>query len=132
MFFLYKIFNPSIEVLGDKYLSKYTGVLITLNHEDYKTASKKFKHTKVEYVPGVGVDTVSIHTSQIDVTAKKSELGLPQDKKIILNVSELIPRKNIQASLNAFAKANNDNAVANGVAELNLLFFDIKCGYLLV
>lgn len=95
----------------EKFLSKYTDVLITLNHEDYKTASKKFKKTQVEYVPGVGVDTDAIHSSQVDTVAKKSELRLPQNKKIILNVSELIHRKNVQASLNAFAKANSDNAV---------------------
>lgn len=95
----------------EKYLSKYTDVLITLNHEDYATASRKFKKTQVEYVPGVGVDTHAIHSSQIDINTKKAELKLPQNKKIILNVSELIPRKNVSASLRAFAKSNNDDAV---------------------
>ena len=42
----------------EKYLSKYTDCIITMNQEDYKIASKKFKKTNVEYTHGVGVRKV--------------------------------------------------------------------------
>ena len=40
----------------EKWLSKYTDCLITINEEDYNLAKKKFKAKNVEYVPGIGVD----------------------------------------------------------------------------
>lgn len=40
----------------EKYLSKYTDDLITINNEDYELAIKKFKAKRTHYVPGVGVD----------------------------------------------------------------------------
>ncbi len=95
----------------EKYLSKYTDCLITLNSEDYETASKKFKKTEVEYVPGVGVDTEFISTIKVDKKSKCKELKLPQNKKIVLTMAELIPRKNVTATINAFAAADNEDAI---------------------
>lgn len=41
----------------EKYLSKYTDCLITINQEDYELAKRKFKKCKqIELVHGVGVD----------------------------------------------------------------------------
>lgn len=40
----------------EKWLSKYTDILITINEEDYSIAKKKFKAKKIELVHGVGVD----------------------------------------------------------------------------
>ncbi len=95
----------------EKYLSKHTDTLITLNHEDFNTASKKFKHTNVEYVPGVGVDTDNICAYPIDIENKKQELNLPLNKKIVLNVAELIGRKNVEASIRAFANSDTTDAI---------------------
>ena len=41
----------------EKMLSRWTDVLITINHEDYKLAKMKFKMKKLTYVPGIGIDT---------------------------------------------------------------------------
>ena len=95
----------------EKKLSKYTDCLITLNQEDYKTASKKFKKTKVEYVPGVGVDTTAINMITVDKKAKCKELKIPHNKKIILTMAELIPRKNVAGAINAFAACENEDAI---------------------
>lgn len=95
----------------EKHLAKYTDCLITLNQEDYKTASKKFKKTQVEYVPGVGVDTTTINTITVDKKAKCKELKIPHSKKIILTMAELIPRKNVEGAINAFAACENDDAI---------------------
>ena len=95
----------------EKYLAKYTDCLITLNQEDFKTATKKFKKTTVEYVPGVGVDTTAINMLSVDKKSKCKELKIPHNKKIILTMAELIPRKNVEGAISAFAAAENDDAI---------------------
>ncbi len=95
----------------EKKLSKYTDCLITLNQEDYNTASKKFKKTQVEYVPGVGVDTTAINMTIVDKKSKCKELKIPHNKKIVLTMAELIPRKNVSGAIHAFAAAENEDAV---------------------
>lgn len=87
----------------EKYLSKFTDCLITLNSEDYSAASDRFYAAKTEYVPGVGVDTDYISSIAIDKAALKKKLGIADDSKIILTVAELIPRKNIETAIKAFA-----------------------------
>lgn len=95
----------------EKYLSKFTDCLITLNHEDFEAATKDFGHKNTRYVPGVGVDTDYINTISVDIDAKKKELSLPTDKKIILTVAELIPRKNIETAIRAFANMKHTDTV---------------------
>lgn len=88
----------------EKYLTRYTDCLITLNQEDYNTALRKFKKTNVRYVPGVGIDTKLLSEKNIDIRKKRLQLGLPVGHTLILNVAELIPRKNIETTIRAFAK----------------------------
>ena len=95
----------------EKHLAKYTDCLITLNQEDFKTASKKFKKTHVEYVPGVGVDTTAINILDVDRKSKCKELKIPHNKKIVMTMAELIPRKNVEGTINAFAAAENEDAI---------------------
>lgn len=95
----------------EKYLSHYTDCLITLNHEDYGAACNKFKHPNVRYVPGIGVDTDMIHDMHVDKAAKCLSLGLPAGKKIILTVAELIPRKNLEGCIRAFAEMENHDSI---------------------
>ncbi len=95
----------------EKSLARYTDCLITLNQEDYKTATRKFKKTHVEYVPGVGVDTTAINMTTVDKKSKCKELKIPHNKKIVLTMAELIPRKNVEGAINAFAAAENDDAI---------------------
>jgi len=95
----------------EKHLAKCTDCLITLNQEDFKTASKKFKKTHVEYVPGVGVDTTAINMLEVDRKAKCKELKIPHNKKIVMTMAELIPRKNVEGTIHAFAAAENEDAI---------------------
>lgn len=94
----------------EKYLAKYTDCLITLNHEDYEAANK-FSSQTVEYVPGVGIDTNSIYNITTDISNKRKTLGIPDNSRIILTVAELIPRKNLETSIRAFAKIKTQNCV---------------------
>lgn len=95
----------------EKWLSHVTDCLITLNQEDYQAAKRRFHHPNVHYVPGVGVDTDTIASICVDKADVCRRFVLPSDKKIILTVAELIPRKNVETSIRAFAKSNRDDAI---------------------
>lgn len=60
---------------AEKFLSKYTDILLTMNQEDYECASKKFKKTKVCYIPGIGIN------------ADKFAFSLSEDEKLNLRRS---------------------------------------------
>lgn len=95
----------------EKSLSHITDCLITLNQEDYHAAKQKFRHPNVHYVPGVGVDTDAIASHIVNRRDVLARFGLPEGKKIILIVAELIPRKNVEGAIRAFAKANRQDAI---------------------
>lgn len=78
----------------EKYFSKYTDVLITINQEDYNLAKNKFMMKEIEYVPGVGVDVRKISTISSGRDNLLKELNLSDNVKIMLSVGELINRKN--------------------------------------
>ena len=88
----------------EKWLSKYTDKLITINKEDYELAiNKKFKAKKIYKINGVGVDAgkFNIQLSNDDKKNLRKELSsIGKDFKIkekdivITYVAELIPRKN--------------------------------------
>ncbi|MGG0413137.1 glycosyltransferase family 4 protein [Peribacillus simplex] len=92
----------------EKFLSKFTDVIITINKEDYHRA-RKFNAKNVTYVPGVGVDTKKFNGFLIDRDKKRMELGIPKDAFVILSVGELNKNKNHVAIINAISKMNNLN-----------------------
>ena len=79
----------------EKWLSKYTDTLITINDEDYQLAKKKFKKTNVEYVPGVGIDSTKfdIEMTENEKNNLRRELGLKNDDFAIIYPAELSKRK---------------------------------------
>jgi len=93
----------------EKWLARYTDVLITINKEDYKRAKKCFKAGKVEYIPGVGIDTKKFNEVVIDKSAKRKELGVPDDAFVVLSVGELNKNKNHETVIKAISKLNNSN-----------------------
>ncbi len=95
----------------EKHLSRYTDCLITLNQEDYDAAKNRFHHPNTRYVPGIGVDTNAIQNMSVDVAKKRAKLGLPPDKPIILNVAELIPRKNVAGTIEAFSEMKSKDCI---------------------
>lgn len=92
----------------EKYLSRYTDVLITINLEDYKRAKKHFNMNKLEYIPGVGVDEEKFNLANFDIDKFREKLGLKEDDYMLLSVGELIPRKNHKIVIDAIAELNND------------------------
>ena len=49
-------FNWMVYYPIERFCSKYTDKLITINKEDYELAKNKFKANEVHYIPGVGID----------------------------------------------------------------------------
>lgn len=78
----------------EKFCAHFTDVLITINHEDYALAQKKIKAKQVEYVPGVGIDLKKFRQVAIDKSAKRKELGVPEEATLLLSVGELNENKN--------------------------------------
>ncbi len=75
-------------------LAPLTDVLITINKEDYDRARKKIHTKRIEYVPGVGIDTDRFRCVQVDNAEKRRELGYSDKDFLILTVAEMTPNKN--------------------------------------
>ena len=92
----------------EKFLSRKSDAIITINHEDYLLAKKRFHARKVFYVPGVGVD-INNFRSDIDIDPKRAELGLSKNDIMLLSVGELDRDKNHTIVLDALAEIYRKN-----------------------
>ena len=86
----------------EKWLSRYTDVLITINKEEYERA-KTFKAGKVCYVPGVGIDLKKFNVGYVNKERKRKEIGVSANDFVLLSVGELIPRKNHEVVIRALS-----------------------------
>lgn len=79
---------------AEKYLSKYTDTVITINLDDYEIAKKKFK-CNVKYVAGVGLDPQKFDFSMNDneKTELKKHLGLKKNDFVMLYPAEINKNK---------------------------------------
>ncbi len=86
----------------EKYLSKYTDCLITMNIEDYEIAKNKFHATKTVYTHGIGLNTkkFEIIMTEEEKNELRQNLGLKQNDFVMIYVAELTPRKNHYMILN--------------------------------
>ena len=91
----------------EKWLSRYTDVLITINREDYERA-KTFKAGKVCYIPGVGVDLKKFAATEEIHKEKRRWLctafGIPNDATILLSVGEVNKNKNHRIVIEALGQ----------------------------
>ena len=104
----------------EKSSSKYTDVLITVNHEDFALAKEKMKAKETRYVPGVGMDVDKFFNTKVDVSKKREEIGVPTDAKVVLSVGELNENKNHQLAIRALANItprDNIHYVIAGVGD---------------
>lgn len=102
--------NRLIYQTAETFLARYTDIQITINKEDYAAAQKFPLRGKACYIPGIGVDTKKIASVQVDRASKRKELGIPDKAFVFLTVGELIPRKNHELLIRAFAKAKLPDA----------------------
>lgn len=87
--------------------SRFTDVLITINHEDYVLAKKKMKSKTIEYVPGVGIDVERFAGAAVDRNLKRDEIGVPRDAFFILSVGDLNHNKNHETVIRALSEFQN-------------------------
>ena len=89
----------------EKFLSRWTDVLLTMNEEDYQRA-RTFRAGRTEFVHGVGVDTGRF---RLDRTAEARQetrraLGVAEEDFMLLSVGELTRRKNHETAIRALAR----------------------------
>ena len=95
----------------EKFLARYTDILITINKEDFE-AAKKFKLRKggqVYKVNGVGIDTNIITTEKFDKLKYRKTIGLSKENIILIAVGELNKNKNYETIIKAISSVNNLN-----------------------
>lgn len=116
----------------EKFLSRYTNVLITINKEDYNIARSKMYAKKTEYIPGVGIDIEKLQNIKVDRNKKRAELGIPQDAFTLISVGELNKNKNHEAVIKALkdlAKNNNIHYIIVGQGPLYKYLLDLASEY---
>ena len=84
-------------------LAPVTDVLITINKEDYARAQKLLRAKRIEYVPGVGINTAKFRELTIDRQEKRCSLGYADEDFLALTVAEMTPNKNHITILKAMA-----------------------------
>jgi len=92
----------------ERWLSKYTDTLITINKEDFELAKQKMKAKKIYYISGIGVDTARFANPDVDRASKRKELGIPSDAIVLISVGELNINKNQQIVIKALSKIKID------------------------
>lgn len=111
---------------AEKYLAKYTDALITMNNEDF-SACQNWKCKNVFKINGIGIDEIKYDNSKFDKKEFKRSLGLEDDDKIILSVSEFIKRKNYPTMLRSFAKlCEKEQNVKYVLCGTGILFDEMK------
>lgn len=95
----------------EKILSRYTDCIITMNQEDYRLASKKFKHTHVVYTHGVGLNKqkFDIKMTKEEKATLRKELGINEEDFVIIYVAEMTERKNHRMILQAMEELVTKN-----------------------
>lgn len=94
----------------EKFASRFTDAIITINSEDYKQA-KKWHCKMVKMINGVGVNTSKFSNIYIDINAYKNSLNIPRDKTIVLSIGEISKRKNHQIIIKAIGRLQKENYV---------------------
>ncbi len=84
-------------------LAHLTDVLLTMNREDYALAKKRMHAKRVEYVPGVGIDTGRFDGRGQDRQETREKLGFRPSDFLLLTVAEMNKNKNQSMVLKALA-----------------------------
>ncbi len=92
--------NKLVYKTVEKWLSKYTDVLVAINEEDYQ-AALKMKAKRVFKINGIGIDDQKMQTEDFDKLAFKKSFNLNEDDKVILTISEMNWNKNYTIMLQA-------------------------------
>lgn len=80
----------------EKFLSRYTDAIITINQEDYDLIkSKGFKNSDTYKIPGIGINTNRLIVTNDTIRSDlRLEYGYKKDDFILIYIAEYIERKN--------------------------------------
>ena len=90
----------------EKFCSRITDVLITINQEDYNRA-KNWKTCRVELVHGIGVHTKDFRNEDIDRVKLRKQFGFDDDDFVFMSTGQVSVRKNHEVIIRAIAKIPN-------------------------
>lgn len=93
----------------ERFLSRWTDVLVLINKEDFEWAKKAFHAKRTEYLPGVGIDLKRFETNDELRIQKRAELGLKTGDIMLFSVGELNDNKNHGIVIRAIANLNHPN-----------------------
>jgi glycosyltransferase involved in cell wall biosynthesis len=94
----------------ERYLSRYTDTLVTINQEDFQRA-KKFYTCKITQINGVGLHTKDFANINIDKNEKCVQIGIEKDKFILCTFGEINKNKNHKVILKAIHELKDKNIV---------------------
>lgn len=100
---------------AERFFSRFTDLLITINGEDYRRA-QRFHARTVALVNGVGVD-LSRFESPAARADTRAALGLAMDAPVVICVGEHSDRKNHETVLRAVAPLSQAHVLFCGVGE---------------
>lgn len=96
----------------ERWLARYTDVLVTINEEDYARA-KRFcqrKRTLVRHIPGTGIDIEAYRYDEAARRKLREGLGIGEDQLLLLSVGELNRNKNHRTVIRALAGEKESRA----------------------
>lgn len=109
------LINRTVYKWEEKWLARYTDVLITITNEDYAAAQAlKLRSGEKPYlVHGAGV-RVGVRVD-IDRAEKRRSIGIPEDAFVILSAGELNKNKNTEVIVRALKNVPEAHYIACGV-----------------
>lgn len=93
----------------EKFYSKKTDVLITINNEDYNRAKRKFNAKKIIKIPGIGLKHEYYNESLKSKMTVRSEFGISETDTVLISVGEINKNKNHRIILQALSRIKNPN-----------------------
>ena len=119
----------------EKYLSKFTDVLVTTNEEDYILAKNKFKTPKIKFVNGLGIDENEFNTPISEHERKEflDEFDLSTEDYIFLSTGDLNQNNNqilqIEAIMQIIPEYKNIKLLIEGEGPLEEYYSNILLKY---
>lgn len=89
--------------------ANFADAILTINQEDCSIAKKRFKSTRVYYLPGIGVDVAKYGQKNGHGADAFSAFGIGKDTKRILSVGELNDNKNHKTIIKALTYPQLEN-----------------------
>lgn len=93
----------------EKFCSYLTDAILTINTEDWTFAKKHFQHSRVFYLPGIGVDIDRFSEKPDGVIDFQSLFNLRKDEKVMISVGEMTANKNQKTLIKALTGSQLEN-----------------------